>query len=138
MQNVVQVLEKQYLEEKRTALEEQRAMYERELESLRQQLSPEKTPPPLLPPHPHHNSGERLALSAAHAAHSKLRLWTEERWVQLFPLLNHGSVRRQRCDARQPQLSSDFSGLLSAGALTHSDSHGRFCSRCRRSRRDRI
>uniref|UniRef100_A0A8C4ZZC3 Kinesin family member 13A n=1 Tax=Gadus morhua TaxID=8049 RepID=A0A8C4ZZC3_GADMO len=43
MQNVVQVLEKQYLEERRTALEEQRRMYERELESLRQQLSPEKT-----------------------------------------------------------------------------------------------
>uniref|UniRef100_H3DM37 Kinesin family member 13A n=1 Tax=Tetraodon nigroviridis TaxID=99883 RepID=H3DM37_TETNG len=74
MQNVVQVLEKQYLEEKRTALEEQRVMYERELESLRQQLSPEKTPP-----HHHHNSGDRLTLPAAHAAHSKLRLWTEER-----------------------------------------------------------
>lgn len=76
MQNVVQVLEKQYLEEKRTALEEQRMMYERELESLRQQLSPEKTAPP------HHGSGERLAFPAPHAAHSKLRLWTEERSLQ--------------------------------------------------------
>lgn len=85
MQNVVQVLEKQYLEEKRTALEEQRAMYERELESLRQQLSPEKTTPP------HHNSGERLT----HTAHSKLRLWTEERLVQNFPLLNHAFVQCQ-------------------------------------------
>lgn len=67
MQNVVQVLEKQYLEEKRTALEEQRIMYERELESLRQQLSPEKTPQ-----HPHH----RLTFPTTHR--------TEERSV--YPL----------------------------------------------------
>ncbi|XP_035277114.1 kinesin-like protein KIF13A isoform X6 [Anguilla anguilla] len=72
MQNVVQVLEKQYLEEKRTALEEQRMMYERELESLRQQLSPER-------PHPHHRcSADRLSFSS-HPAHSMLRLWSEER-----------------------------------------------------------
>lgn len=76
MQNVVQVLEKQYLEEKRTALEEQRMMYERELESLRQQLSPEKTA------QQHHSSSERLAFPVA-AAHGKLRLWTEERSVRL-------------------------------------------------------
>ncbi|KAM9783257.1 kinesin-like protein KIF13A [Neosynchiropus ocellatus] len=67
MQNVVQVLEKQYLEEKRTALEEQRMMYERELESLRQQLTPEKTA------RLHGGGSERLAF------HCKLRLWTEER-----------------------------------------------------------
>lgn len=72
MQNVVQVLEKQYLEEKRTALEEQRLMYERELESLRQQLSPEKTQPY------HRTSNERLAYPTQ-TTHAKLRLWTEER-----------------------------------------------------------
>ncbi|XP_030605258.1 kinesin-like protein KIF13A isoform X1 [Archocentrus centrarchus] len=72
MQNVVQVLEKQYLEEKRTALEEQRMMYERELESLRQQLSPEKTPQ-------HHRSNSDRLTFSTHTAHSKLRLWTEER-----------------------------------------------------------
>lgn len=77
MQNVVQVLEKQYLEEKRMALEEQRMMYERELESLRQQLSPEKTP------QHHHSSSERLTFPTTHAPHGKLRLWTEERSVQL-------------------------------------------------------
>ncbi|XP_017282022.1 kinesin-like protein KIF13A isoform X3 [Kryptolebias marmoratus] len=70
MQNVVQVLEKQYLEEKRMALEEQRLMYERELESLRQQLSPEKTS--------HRSSSERLTYPG-HTPHGKLRLWTEER-----------------------------------------------------------
>ncbi|XP_047216718.1 kinesin-like protein KIF13A isoform X2 [Girardinichthys multiradiatus] len=72
MQNVVQVLEKQYLEEKRTALEEQRLMYERELESLRQQLTPEKTQ------QYHRNSSERLSYPT-HTPHGKLRLWTEER-----------------------------------------------------------
>nr|XP_057939491.1 kinesin-like protein KIF13A isoform X2 [Doryrhamphus excisus] len=72
MQNAVQVLEKQYLEEKRTALEEQRMMYERELESLRQQLSPEKTQ------QHHRSSSERLTFQT-HTPHSKLRLWTEER-----------------------------------------------------------
>ncbi|XP_056236714.1 kinesin-like protein KIF13A isoform X6 [Seriola aureovittata] len=72
MQNVVQVLEKQYLEEKQTALEEQRMMYERELESLRQQLSPEKTPQ-------HHRSSSDRLTFPTHTPHSKLRLWTEER-----------------------------------------------------------
>ncbi|XP_076009871.1 kinesin-like protein KIF13A isoform X2 [Genypterus blacodes] len=72
MQNVVQVLEKQYLEEKRTALEEQRMMYERELESLRQQLSPEKTSQ-------HHRSSSDRLTFPTHTPHSKLRLWTEER-----------------------------------------------------------
>ncbi|XP_062322769.1 kinesin-like protein KIF13A isoform X2 [Osmerus eperlanus] len=72
MQNVVQVLEKQYLEEKRTALEEQRRMYERELETLRQQLSPERTSQ-------HHRcSSDRLTFPT-HTPNSKLRLWTEER-----------------------------------------------------------
>ncbi|XP_055358845.1 kinesin-like protein KIF13A isoform X2 [Betta splendens] len=73
MQNVVQVLEKQYLEEKRTALEEQRMMYERELETLRQQLSPEKTAP-----RGGGGSGDHLTFPT-HTPHSKLRLWTEER-----------------------------------------------------------
>nr|XP_023646271.1 kinesin-like protein KIF13A isoform X3 [Paramormyrops kingsleyae] len=72
MQNVVQILEKQYLEEKRTALEEQRMMYERELESLRQQLSPERPPPHL------RCGADRLAFPT-HVAHGKIRLWSEER-----------------------------------------------------------
>ncbi|KAM4601055.1 kinesin-like protein KIF13A isoform 4-T4 [Polymixia lowei] len=72
MQNVVQVLEKQYLEEKRTALEEQRMMYERELESLRQQLSPEKATQ-------HHRSSSDRLTFPTHTPHGKVRLWTEER-----------------------------------------------------------
>uniref|UniRef100_A0A8B9U5Q9 Kinesin family member 13A n=1 Tax=Anas zonorhyncha TaxID=75864 RepID=A0A8B9U5Q9_9AVES len=69
VQNVVQILEKQYLEEKRSALEEQRLMYERELEQLRQQLSPERQ---------HQHSTERLSYTAQ-TAQQKLNLWTEER-----------------------------------------------------------
>ncbi|KAG1932341.1 kinesin-like protein KIF13A [Pimephales promelas] len=75
MQNVVQVLEKQYLEEKRLALEEQRLMYERELQSLRQRLSPEKVSQ-------HQRcSSDRLPFPthSTHSTHSKERLWTEER-----------------------------------------------------------
>ncbi|XP_066862810.1 kinesin-like protein KIF13A isoform X3 [Kogia breviceps] len=70
VQNVVQVLEKQYLEEKRSALEEQRLMYERELEQLRQQLSPERRP----------RSGgpDRLA-DGSQTAQQKVTQWAEER-----------------------------------------------------------
>ncbi|XP_064453193.1 kinesin-like protein KIF13A isoform X8 [Mirounga angustirostris] len=70
VQNVVQVLEKQYLEEKRSALEEQRLMYERELEQLRQQLSPERRPPSSGP--------DRLAYSGQ-TAQQKVTQWAEER-----------------------------------------------------------
>ncbi|KAG8571870.1 hypothetical protein GDO81_011811, partial [Engystomops pustulosus] len=66
--NVVQVLEKQYLEEKRNALEEQRLMYERELEQLRQQLSPERQ-------HQHNND----RLSYTQTAQQKMSIWAEER-----------------------------------------------------------
>uniref|UniRef100_A0A672USP5 Kinesin family member 13A n=1 Tax=Strigops habroptila TaxID=2489341 RepID=A0A672USP5_STRHB len=69
VQNVVQILEKQYLEEKRSALEEQRLMYERELELLRQQLSPERQ---------HQHGSDRLSYTAQ-TAQQKVNLWTEER-----------------------------------------------------------
>ncbi|KAM3928413.1 kinesin-like protein KIF13A isoform 3-T3 [Leptodactylus fuscus] len=67
--NVVQVLEKQYLEEKRNALEEQRLMYERELEQLRQQLSPERQ---------HQHSNERFSYTSQ-TAQQKMSIWAEER-----------------------------------------------------------
>lgn len=67
---MVQVLEKQYLEEKRSALEEQRLMYERELEQLRQQLSPERQPQSNVP--------DRLAYSSQ-TAQQKVTQWEEER-----------------------------------------------------------
>ncbi|XP_026525663.1 kinesin-like protein KIF13A [Notechis scutatus] len=69
LQNVVQVLEKQYLEEKRSALEEQRIMYERELEQLRQQLSPER----------HYQQCGGSLSDAAQTAQQKINFWSEER-----------------------------------------------------------
>ncbi|XP_048363601.1 kinesin-like protein KIF13A isoform X2 [Sphaerodactylus townsendi] len=69
VQNVVRVLEKQYLEEKRSALEEQRMMYERELEQLRQQLSPERR---------FQDCADRLS-DTTQAARQKMNLWSEER-----------------------------------------------------------
>lgn len=97
MQNVVQVLEKQYLEEKRTALEEQRMMYERELETLRQQLSPEKTPQ-------RHSisSNDRLTFPA-HTPHSRLRLWTEERSVKCAKHTND-ALKHKLHTAERPTL----------------------------------
>lgn len=73
IQNVVQVLEKQYLEEKRSALEEQRLRYERELDLLRQQLSPERSS------QQHQRSNSDRLTFPTHTTHSKMRLWTEER-----------------------------------------------------------
>ncbi|KAM8967408.1 kinesin-like protein KIF13A isoform 2-T2 [Pelodytes ibericus] len=67
--NVVQVLEKQYLEEKKHALEEQRLMFERELEQLRQQLSPDRQ---------HQLSNERLSYTSQ-TAQQKMTIWAEER-----------------------------------------------------------
>ncbi|KAM4705738.1 LOW QUALITY PROTEIN: kinesin-like protein KIF13A [Rhinophrynus dorsalis] len=67
--SVVQVLEKQYLEEKRNALEEQRLMYERELEHLRQQLSPDRQ---------HKNSTDVLSYNSQ-TAQQKISMWAEER-----------------------------------------------------------
>lgn len=72
MQNVVQVLEKQYLEEKRSALEEQRLRYERELDLLRQQLSPERSSQ-----HHQRSNSDRLTFPT----HTKMRLWTEDRYT---------------------------------------------------------
>uniref|UniRef100_A0A8C9TMA8 Kinesin family member 13B n=1 Tax=Scleropages formosus TaxID=113540 RepID=A0A8C9TMA8_SCLFO len=46
MQAVLQRLERQHEEEKRSALEQQRRMYEQELQQLRRQLSPDKQPAP--------------------------------------------------------------------------------------------
>ncbi|XP_068093045.1 kinesin-like protein KIF13A isoform X2 [Hyperolius riggenbachi] len=66
---VVQVLEKQYMEEKRNALEEQRLMYERELEQLRQQLSPDRQ---------HQHSSDRLSYSSQ-TTQQKMSMWAEER-----------------------------------------------------------
>ncbi|XP_078261554.1 kinesin-like protein KIF13B isoform X1 [Rhinoraja longicauda] len=72
MQSVLQRLEQQHQEEKRSALEQQRLMYEREMEQLRRRLSPEK----------HYRSMERLSFNSP-GTQQRLRLWTEEREAML-------------------------------------------------------
>ncbi|XP_063771146.1 kinesin-like protein KIF13B isoform X2 [Pseudophryne corroboree] len=73
MQSILQSLEQQHEEEKRTALERQRLMYEHELEQLRRRLSPEKH---------HYRSMDRFSFGSPNAQ-QRIRQWTEEREVML-------------------------------------------------------
>ncbi|XP_059927516.1 kinesin-like protein KIF13B isoform X3 [Gadus macrocephalus] len=97
MQAVLQSLERQHEEEKRSALERQRLMYEQELQQLRRRLHPDRLSGQGGAPQPgqasqtgqsgqglqsHHRSLERLSMGGmAHStsAQSRLRQWSEER-----------------------------------------------------------
>nr|XP_020669064.1 kinesin-like protein KIF13B [Pogona vitticeps] len=81
MQSILQSLEQQHEEEKRSALERQRLMYEHELEQLRRRLSPEKQ---------QFRAMERFSFHSPNAQ-QRLRQWTEER----EEMLNH-SLRKLR------------------------------------------
>uniref|UniRef100_A0A671ST93 Kinesin-like protein KIF13B n=1 Tax=Sinocyclocheilus anshuiensis TaxID=1608454 RepID=A0A671ST93_9TELE len=89
MQAVLQSLERQHEEEKRTALECQRLMYEQELQQLRRQLTPDRQSmqiPQSQPLQPHYRSWERLSqggMSTSPSAQHRLRQWSEEREVVL-------------------------------------------------------
>uniref|UniRef100_G3PPM0 Kinesin family member 13Ba n=1 Tax=Gasterosteus aculeatus aculeatus TaxID=481459 RepID=G3PPM0_GASAC len=81
MQAVLQSLERQHEEEKRSALERQRQMYEQELQQLRKKLNPDR----LL---------ERLSMGGmthSTSAQSRLRQWNEDREAVLVR-----SLRRLR------------------------------------------
>uniref|UniRef100_A0A8C3KSG5 Kinesin family member 13B n=1 Tax=Calidris pygmaea TaxID=425635 RepID=A0A8C3KSG5_9CHAR len=67
--SILQSLEQQHEEEKRSALERQRLMYEHELEQLRRRLSPEKQ---------HFRSMDRFSFHSP-SAQQRLRQWAEER-----------------------------------------------------------
>ncbi|KFV52287.1 Kinesin-like KIF13B, partial [Gavia stellata] len=69
MQSILQSLEQQHEEEKRSALERQRLMYEHELEQLRRRLSPEKQ---------HFRSMDRFSFHSP-SAQQRIRQWAEER-----------------------------------------------------------
>ncbi|CAI9588612.1 unnamed protein product [Staurois parvus] len=73
MQSILQSLEQQHEEEKRSALERQRLMYEHELEQLRRRLSPEKQ---------HYRSIDRFSFGSPNAQ-QRIKQWTEEREVML-------------------------------------------------------
>lgn len=89
MQAVLQSLERQHEEEKRSALERQRQMYEMELQQLRKKLNPDRLStglsgqPASGHQQAHYRSMERLSvggLSHSSSAQSRLRQWTEDRW----------------------------------------------------------
>ncbi|XP_044059645.1 kinesin-like protein KIF13B isoform X6 [Siniperca chuatsi] len=104
MQAVLQSLERQHEEEKRSALERQRQMYEQELQQLRKKLNPDRlsTGPSGGPAsgqqgpgqQSHYRSLERLSvggMSHSTSAQSRLRQWSEDREVVLVR-----SLRRLR------------------------------------------
>nr|XP_013999167.1 unnamed protein product [Salmo salar] len=83
MQSVLQTLERQHEEEKRTALERQRQMYEQELQQLRKRL-PSAEKHTLLLQGPGHAGLEPAGPSAASLASSpcvqtRMRRWSEDR-----------------------------------------------------------
>uniref|UniRef100_A0A673BYZ3 Kinesin family member 13Ba n=1 Tax=Sphaeramia orbicularis TaxID=375764 RepID=A0A673BYZ3_9TELE len=87
MQAVLQSLERQHEEEKRSALERQRQMYEQELQQLRRKLNPDRQ-------QSHYRSLERLSMggmSHSASAQSRLRQWSEDREAVLVR-----SLRRLR------------------------------------------
>nr|XP_048277749.1 kinesin-like protein KIF13B isoform X1 [Myodes glareolus] len=73
MQSILNSLEQQHEEEKRSALERQRLMYEHELEQLRRRLSPERQ---------NCRGGDRLSFHSP-SAQQRLRQWAEEREAAL-------------------------------------------------------
>ncbi|XP_075412557.1 kinesin-like protein KIF13B [Tenrec ecaudatus] len=74
MQSLLSSLEQQHEEEKRSALERQRIMYEHELEQLRRRLSPEKQN--------YRSSMDRFSFHSPNAQ-QRLRQWAEEREATL-------------------------------------------------------
>ncbi|XP_051831696.1 kinesin-like protein KIF13B [Antechinus flavipes] len=74
MQSILYSLEQQHEEEKRSALERQRLMYEHELEQLRRRLSPEKQP--------YRSSMDKFPFHSP-SAQQRLRQWAEEREATL-------------------------------------------------------
>lgn len=92
MQAVLQSLERQHEEEKRSALERQRQMYEQELQQLRRKLNPDRlsSAGPMSSqqgpgPQSHYRSMERLSMggmSHSSSAQGRLRQWSEDRWAR--------------------------------------------------------
>uniref|UniRef100_A0A8C7W1B6 Kinesin family member 13Bb n=1 Tax=Oncorhynchus mykiss TaxID=8022 RepID=A0A8C7W1B6_ONCMY len=83
MQSVLQTLERQHEEEKRTALERQRQMYEQELLQLRKRLPPAENHTLLLPspgPADLEPAGPSAAsIASSPCAQTRMRRWSEDR-----------------------------------------------------------
>ncbi|XP_056134426.1 kinesin-like protein KIF13B [Lampris incognitus] len=122
MQAVLQSLERQHEEEKRSALERQRLMYEQELQQLRKKLHPDRqsagsgTPQP---GQPQYRSLERLSMggmSHSPSAQSRLRQWTEEREAVLTR-----SLRRLREQIVKANLLVQEAGFIAEELDKHTE-----------------
>uniref|UniRef100_A0A8C7M345 Kinesin family member 13Bb n=1 Tax=Oncorhynchus mykiss TaxID=8022 RepID=A0A8C7M345_ONCMY len=94
MQSVLQTLERQHEEEKRTALERQRQMYEQELQQLRKRL-----PPPACP--------SAASLASSPCAQTRMRRWSEDREAMMTR-----SLRRLRQQIVRANLLVQEAGFI--------------------------
>uniref|UniRef100_A0A1A8S9V0 Kinesin-like protein unc-104 n=1 Tax=Nothobranchius rachovii TaxID=451742 RepID=A0A1A8S9V0_9TELE len=126
MQAVLQSLERQHEEEKRSALERQRQMYEQELQQLRKKLNPDR-----LSTGPsggqtsgqqgpgqqsHYRSLERLSVGGMSHSASRLRQWSEDREAVLVR-----SLRRLREQIVRANLLVQEACFISAELERHTE-----------------
>ncbi|XP_071225356.1 kinesin-like protein KIF13B isoform X2 [Salvelinus alpinus] len=111
MQSVLQTLERQHEEEKRTALERQRQMYEQELQQLRKRLPPaEKHTLLLQSPGPAglEPAGPSAAsLASSPCAQTRMRRWSEDREAMMTR-----SLRRLRQQIVRANLLVQEAGFI--------------------------
>ncbi|KAK5880466.1 hypothetical protein CesoFtcFv8_023490 [Champsocephalus esox] len=98
LQSVLQTLERQHEEEKRCALERQKLIYERELQQLRQRLTPEK---------PSHLLDPAGAAATAHISQKRMRRWSEDREAMMTR-----SLRRLREQIVRANLLAQEAGFI--------------------------
>ncbi|RVE56001.1 hypothetical protein OJAV_G00231620 [Oryzias javanicus] len=102
LQSVLQTLERQHEEEKRCALERQRLLYEHELQLLRQQLTPDKSP------HFRDASGLPVGASATTTSlgpQKRVRRWSEDREA----MMTRSLLRLREQIVRAKQLAQEAS-----------------------------
>nr|XP_033931329.1 kinesin-like protein KIF13B isoform X4 [Pseudochaenichthys georgianus] len=98
LQSVLQTLERQHEEEKRCALERQKLIYERELQQLRQRLTPEK---------PSHLLDPAGAAATSHISQKRMRRWSEDREAMMTR-----SLRRLREQIVRANLLAQEAGFI--------------------------
>nr|XP_029503473.1 kinesin-like protein KIF13B [Oncorhynchus nerka] len=110
MQSVLQTLERQHEEEKRTALERQRQMYEQELQQLRKRLPPAEKHTLLQSPGPAdlEPAGPSAAsLASSPCAQTRMRRWSEDREAMMTR-----SLRRLRQQIVRANLLVQEAGFI--------------------------
>uniref|UniRef100_A0A8C7HYP8 Kinesin family member 13B n=1 Tax=Oncorhynchus kisutch TaxID=8019 RepID=A0A8C7HYP8_ONCKI len=106
MQSVLQTLERQHEEEKRTALERQRQMYEQELQQLRKRLPPAEKHT-LLPADLEPAGPSAASLASSPCAQTRMRRWSEDREAMMTR-----SLRRLRQQIVRANLLVQEAGFI--------------------------